>query len=52
MNAGAALFVAGAARDLAAGVACAREALASGGARDKLDALVAMTHDLTAETTP
>jgi anthranilate phosphoribosyltransferase len=41
VNAGAALFVAGAARDLAAGVALARESVASGAAKAKLAALAA-----------
>jgi anthranilate phosphoribosyltransferase len=48
LNAGAALYVAGVAHDLAAGVARAREALASGRARDKLAELVAMTQGLAA----
>jgi hypothetical protein len=52
LNAGAALYVAGVARDLAEGGARAREALASGRARDKLAELVAMTQALAAETTP
>jgi anthranilate phosphoribosyltransferase len=40
LNAGAALWVAGAARDLAAGVALARRSIASGAAKAKLAALV------------
>ncbi|HEY8123045.1 MAG TPA: anthranilate phosphoribosyltransferase [Myxococcota bacterium] len=43
VNAGAALFVAGAAADLCAGVACARASVASGAAKAKLAALVAAT---------
>jgi len=39
LNAGAALYVAGVAEDMAAGLALAREAIASGAARQKLDAL-------------
>jgi anthranilate phosphoribosyltransferase len=44
VNAGAALFVAGAAGDLAAGIALARESVASGAAKAKLAALAAATH--------
>jgi anthranilate phosphoribosyltransferase len=40
LNAGAALFVAGAARDLSEGLEQARRSLDSGAARAKLDALV------------
>jgi len=43
VNAGAALWVAGAAADLLGGVALARESVASGGARAKLAALAAAT---------
>jgi anthranilate phosphoribosyltransferase len=43
VNAGAALWVAGAARDLAGGLALARESIASGAAKAKLAALVAAT---------
>jgi anthranilate phosphoribosyltransferase len=43
LNAGAALYVAGAAKSLAAGIDLAREAIASGKARQKLDEFVAFT---------
>jgi anthranilate phosphoribosyltransferase len=43
LNAGAALFVAGAARDIASGIALARESIASGAAKAKLAALAAAT---------
>jgi anthranilate phosphoribosyltransferase len=43
LNAAAALYVAGIAADVWGGVALAREAIASGGARRKLDELVAFT---------
>jgi anthranilate phosphoribosyltransferase len=43
VNAGAALFVAGAAHDIASGVARARESVASGAAKAKLAALAAAT---------
>lgn len=43
LNAGAAIYVAGVAGDLAEGFARAHEAIASGGARAKLDALIAFT---------
>jgi anthranilate phosphoribosyltransferase len=43
LNAGAALYVGGAASDLAAGVARAREVLASGAAAEKLAQLVAFS---------
>jgi anthranilate phosphoribosyltransferase len=48
LNAGAALYVAGLATDVAGGIAQAREALASGAARAKLDAFVAATRRLAA----
>ena len=43
-NAGAALYVAGVAPDIGAGIALAREAIGSGAARARLDAFVAETH--------
>ena len=43
LNAGAALYVAGVADDIGAGIALAREAIASGAARATLDAFVAET---------
>jgi len=43
MNAGAALFTAGAAPDFAAGTALAREAIASGKARETLDTYIVLT---------
>jgi anthranilate phosphoribosyltransferase len=43
LNAGAALYVANAASSIEAGIAKAREALASGAARAKLDAFVGVT---------
>jgi anthranilate phosphoribosyltransferase len=46
LNAGAAIFVGGAADDLASGVARAREAIASGAARDVLHRLVALSEEL------
>ena len=46
INAGAAIFVGGAAPDLGAGVAAAREALESGAAAGVLDRLVALTGQL------
>ena len=46
LNAGAALYVAGVAADIADGVARARAALASGAARARLDQLVAASHRL------
>lgn len=46
MNAGAALYVAGIAYDFAGGIARAREAMASGAARARLDAFVATTREL------
>lgn len=46
LNAGAAIYVAGLAPDLAAGVVLAQQAIASGAARARLDALVAFTHTL------
>lgn len=48
LNAGAAIYAAGLAGTLAAGVAKAREVIASGAARDKLDALVKLTNEITA----
>jgi anthranilate phosphoribosyltransferase len=46
LNAGAAIYVAGLADTLAAGVARAREVIASGEARERLDALVQFTSSL------
>ncbi len=46
LNAGAAIYVAGAAADLAGGVARADEAIVSGEARRRLDRLVALTQGL------
>ncbi|MBI2766135.1 MAG: anthranilate phosphoribosyltransferase [Chloroflexi bacterium] len=46
MNAAAALHMAGAAPDLGAGVAAARESIASGRAREVLDQYVALTQEL------
>ena len=43
LNAGATLYVAGVAKDIASGVAMAKAAIASGAARKKLDAFVAAT---------
>lgn len=43
LNAGAALYLAGLAPDLAGGLACARAVIASGAARDRLDRFVAFT---------
>jgi anthranilate phosphoribosyltransferase len=43
LNAGAVLYVADLCKDIATGIAMARAAIASGGARQKLDALVATT---------
>lgn len=48
LNAGAALYVAGLADDIAAGIALARRTIASGAARAKLDAFVATTRELAA----
>lgn len=48
LNAGAAIYVAGLADTLAAGVAKAREVIASGAARHKLDALVKLTNEIKA----
>lgn len=45
LNAGAAIYAAGLAGTLAAGVAKAREVIASGAARHKLDALVKLTNE-------
>jgi anthranilate phosphoribosyltransferase len=47
MNAAAALWVAGRAEDFPGGVALAREAIASGKARDVLDFYVALTREPT-----
>ena len=46
MNAGAAIYVAGAAADLQEGVAKAQEAIDSGAARDVLERLVARSREL------
>jgi anthranilate phosphoribosyltransferase len=46
LNAGAAILVGGRADDLAAGVATAREAIASGAARDVLERLITLTSEL------
>jgi anthranilate phosphoribosyltransferase len=46
MNAAAALWVAGRAEDLAGGVALAREAIASGRAREVLDLYVALSREV------
>jgi anthranilate phosphoribosyltransferase len=43
LNAGATLYVAGVAKDIASGVAMAKAAIASGAARKKLDAFIAAT---------
>jgi anthranilate phosphoribosyltransferase len=48
LNAGAALYAADVAPDIAAGMALARAAIASGAARAKLDALVALSQTLAA----
>jgi len=48
LNAGAALYVAGVADSIAAGIALARTAIASGAARARLDAFVAATRRLAA----
>ncbi len=50
LNAGAAIYAAGRADDLAAGVAAAQAAIDGGAATRTLDALVARTHELVAET--
>ena len=50
LNAGAALYVAGVAPAIADGIAMAREAIASGAARARLDAFVAETRAVTAAT--
>lgn len=47
MNAGAALYVAGLAPDLAGGVVRAREMMANGQAQQRLEAFVACTHEVT-----
>jgi len=49
LNAGAAIYVAGAAKSLKAGIEHAREALASGAAKQKLDEFVAHTRKLKAK---
>ncbi len=49
LNAGAAIYVAGLAADQAAGIALARAAIKSGGARAKLDQLLALTRSFAAE---
>jgi len=46
LNAGAALYAAGVATDIAAGIARAREAIASGAARERLERFVAATRRL------
>jgi anthranilate phosphoribosyltransferase len=46
LNAGAALYAANVAPDIAAGMVLAREAIASGAARAKLDALVTLSQTL------
>ena len=46
LNAGAAIYAAGLRPDLATGIDCARETLAGGGARERLDALVALSGQL------
>jgi anthranilate phosphoribosyltransferase len=43
LNAGATLYVAGVATDIASGITLAKAAIASGAARQKLDAFVAAT---------
>jgi anthranilate phosphoribosyltransferase len=43
LNAGATLYVAGVAKDIASGIALAKEAITTGAARQKLDAFVAAT---------
>jgi len=50
LNAGAALYVAGMSDTIAEGVALARATLASGAARAKLDAFVALTRELAGST--
>ncbi len=47
LNAGAAIYAAGRAGTLAEGVARAHEAVDSGASMSKLDAFVALTHELT-----
>ncbi|MBS0319397.1 MAG: anthranilate phosphoribosyltransferase, partial [Proteobacteria bacterium] len=49
LNAGTALYAAGIADDIADGIARAREAIASGAARRKLDQFVATTQKLGAK---
>jgi anthranilate phosphoribosyltransferase len=48
-NAGAALYAAGVAADIADGIARARKAIASGGARAKLDHYITLTQELAAQ---
>ncbi|HQX92637.1 MAG TPA: anthranilate phosphoribosyltransferase [Thermomonas sp.] len=48
-NAGAALYAAGVAEDIADGIARARKAIASGGARAKLDHYITLTQELAAQ---
>ena len=48
LNAGVALFAANVASSIEAGIALAREALASGAAKRKLEQLVTVAHQLTA----
>jgi anthranilate phosphoribosyltransferase len=48
LNAGAAIYAGGGVPDLAAGVAAAREAIATGAATDTLERLIAVTHELAA----
>jgi anthranilate phosphoribosyltransferase len=50
-NAGAALYAAGVTGSIAEGVARAREAIASGAARDRLDAFVSTTRELAGAAT-
>jgi anthranilate phosphoribosyltransferase len=51
LNAGAALYAANIATSIQDGIARAREAIASGAARSKLDAFVATTQKLGAKST-
>jgi anthranilate phosphoribosyltransferase len=52
LNAGAAIYAAGRADDLAAGVAAAQAAIDDGAATRTLEALVARTHELAGESAP